>query len=351
MKILVYGAGVVGSYYAARLQSAGNEVTIVARRGRADEIREHGIVLEAHDDQQRSVVPVNVVEALSPNEFYDLVIIAVRRNQISGVLPSLGANTKTPNLLFLGNNSTGPDEMVATLGRNRVLLGFGAVAGVKQSYIIRYLAETPGESRRVIIGEIDGSETPRLRRIAWAFERTEFQVLFEKDIVSWLITHAAVIIPFVYALYLANGDNYRLARTRDGVVLALRAVRECFKVLQTHKIPITPKHLRVFDWVPEPLLVTVVRGLMNTRRAELGLAAHANAAHDEMHVLAQGLQDLIRRSSVPTAAFDQLMTYDNPVESPMLDARSAIPLDWSGVWASLGSAAVGLLVLRRILFP
>ncbi len=46
MRILFYGAGVLGSLYAARLQEARQEVSILARGQRLADIREHGIVLE-----------------------------------------------------------------------------------------------------------------------------------------------------------------------------------------------------------------------------------------------------------------------------------------------------------------
>jgi 2-dehydropantoate 2-reductase len=46
MKILVYGAGVLGSLYGARLKQSGQDVTILARGQRLAEIRTHGIVLE-----------------------------------------------------------------------------------------------------------------------------------------------------------------------------------------------------------------------------------------------------------------------------------------------------------------
>lgn len=46
LNVLVYGAGVLGSLYAARLQQSGCNVSILARGQRLAELREHGIVLE-----------------------------------------------------------------------------------------------------------------------------------------------------------------------------------------------------------------------------------------------------------------------------------------------------------------
>jgi len=49
MRILVYGAGVVGSQYAALLHRAGHDVSLLARGQRLADLREHGIVLQAVD--------------------------------------------------------------------------------------------------------------------------------------------------------------------------------------------------------------------------------------------------------------------------------------------------------------
>ncbi len=46
MKILVYGAGVIGTLYAARLQESGQQVTLLARGQRLADVRRHGLTLE-----------------------------------------------------------------------------------------------------------------------------------------------------------------------------------------------------------------------------------------------------------------------------------------------------------------
>ncbi len=46
LKYLFFGAGVLGSVYAAKLHEAGVDVTVVARDKRFADIKEHGIVLE-----------------------------------------------------------------------------------------------------------------------------------------------------------------------------------------------------------------------------------------------------------------------------------------------------------------
>ena len=74
-KILVYGAGPLGSLFAARLQQGGNDVSILARGQRLDDLREYGVVLVDVQTQEKSVTRVNIVEALAPKDAYDLVLV------------------------------------------------------------------------------------------------------------------------------------------------------------------------------------------------------------------------------------------------------------------------------------
>jgi pyruvate/2-oxoglutarate dehydrogenase complex dihydrolipoamide dehydrogenase (E3) component len=66
MKILVYGAGVIGTLYAARLQQAGHQVTVLARTLRLADIRRHGLVLEDVVTGLRSVTYVSMRSGFMP---------------------------------------------------------------------------------------------------------------------------------------------------------------------------------------------------------------------------------------------------------------------------------------------
>src|SRR5882724_8027928 len=96
MNILVYGAGVIGSVYAARLQEAGYTVSLLARGERAVALRAQGIVLENASTGQRTTTRVSLVEHLAPTDSYDVVIVAVRLNQLASILPDLAANHQIP---------------------------------------------------------------------------------------------------------------------------------------------------------------------------------------------------------------------------------------------------------------
>src|SRR5512145_1192700 len=104
MNILVYGAGVLGSLYAARLKESGQNVSILAREQRLVDLRKHGILVEDPITGKSTITRVNVVDSLAPEDAYDLIIVFVRKNQLTDVLPVLAANRYTASILFMLNN-------------------------------------------------------------------------------------------------------------------------------------------------------------------------------------------------------------------------------------------------------
>lgn len=351
MEILVYGAGVVGSQYAARLRQAGHMVSLLARGLRAVELREHGIVLEAANSGRIETVHVSVKETLEEDDRFELVIIALRKNQIAEALPVLAANHQTPNLLFLGNNPIGLTEIVNAVGRERVLLGFGGVGGMRHGFTIRYYARPGRIYGRTYLGELDGSASSRLINIAIALTEARLNPELVPNMDAWLKSHAALISPLALAVYSAGGDTYRLARTPDSLLLAVRAVRESLGVLRALNIPVLPTVFRLLQWLPEPLLVALLRGLVNTQAAEINIAGHANAARDEMWSIADDFAALVKASGRQAFALEELRSWLDPATPPLAEGSASLPVDtralWIGAGILFGMAAALLLGTRR----
>jgi 2-dehydropantoate 2-reductase len=291
------------------------------------DIREHGIVLEDGDTGQRTTTRIKAVEHLAPDDAYDLVVVLMRKNQVSAILPTLAANRHTPSVLFMGNNVTGPDEMIEALGQERVLLGFPGAAGHREGHVVTVKVAS-GRQQPTTFGELDGRTTPRLRQIVEAFKSARFPVAISPNMDAWLKTHVAEVGPAASAIYLAGGDNYRLANTRDGLVLMVRAIREGYRVLRALGVPITPANHKIFDWIPEPILVALMRRLLNTKTAEIEIAGHANAARDEFEHLANEFRTLARTTSVPTPALDRLYIYVDPAVPPLSEGSAQISPSW-----------------------
>ncbi len=308
MNILIYGAGVLGSLYAARLRKSGQNVSILARGQRLDDLRKHGIVIEDPIIQGSMTTDVNVVVSLAPNDAYDLIMVFVRKNQLTDILPVLAANRHTASILFMLNNATGPGQTIAALGRQRVLLGFPGAGGTREGNLIRATVLS-GVLQPTCLGELDGSLTPRVRRIARILKAAGFPTVIRSDMDAWLRTHVALVSPIANALYMMDGNIHQLAHSREGIQLMLRAIREGFQVLRSLDIPITPTRLRVFEIIPGPLMVSLLQRFLDTQYAELVIARHANAARDEMKQLGDEFRQFAELSSLETPYNDHLHSF------------------------------------------
>jgi 2-dehydropantoate 2-reductase len=319
----------MGSLYAARLKESGQDVSILARGQRLVDIREHGIVLEDVSIGNRTTTRVNVVERLDPGDACDLVVVMLPKNHVPEILPTLAANRYTPNVLFMFNNAAGPGEMINALGRERVLLGFPGAGGTRKGEIVRYRVVS-GRQQPTTFGELDGSTTPRLEQIAGVFKGAGFPVAISSQMDAWLKTHVAEVSPMANALFMAGGDNYRLARTRDAIVLMIRAIQEGYKILQELDIPIVPAKHKILKWIPEPVLVALMRRIFKSDEMA-DLIGHAHAARDEMKQIADEFKILARSASIPTPALDRLHTYTDLDTQPVADGSTRISMKWRGV--------------------
>jgi ketopantoate reductase len=344
MRILVYGAGPLGSVFAARLQEGGNDVSLLARGQRLADLREHGIVLHDVVTDLWTTTRVDAVERLEPEDAYDLIIVIMRKNNALDILPILAANRHSPNVLFLMNSAAGPDALVEALGRDRVLIGFPSSGGYREGHVVHCIAGQEGNEAAVPFGEVDGRVTERTRAVARALASAPgYTAEIRQDMDAWLKYHVALLMPSIApALYMCGTDRKRLAATRDAVVLAVRAAREGFRVLRELGYPVTPSKYRVFQWLPEPLLVAVLQRYLSHDLMEVALVQHAEAARDEVRHLAGEFLALARQTSVPTPAIDRLYPCLDPETPSMPEGSAEIGMDWRGVWIGVG-ALVGVL--------
>ena len=105
MRILVFGAGVIGSVYAGKLLQAGHEVVMLARGRRLSDLQAHGLVLEEAESGNRTVLVVRSVGEPAPDDRYEVVLVPVRSEQLASTLPVLTAMNDGSDVLFFGNTA------------------------------------------------------------------------------------------------------------------------------------------------------------------------------------------------------------------------------------------------------
>lgn len=292
MRLLILGAGVLGSFYAVKLLACGHDVTVFARGRRAVQLRASGLVVQ---ERGRGCLRarVGVIESLHPEASFDHVLVLVRNDQVESVLPFLAASKATPNLVFMFNNLAGPQRLVDVLGRDRIVLGFPGAAGQRAADGSVVATVLPALIQKTTLGELDGLSTVRIRALAAALKAAGFPTAISSQMDAWLKTHVALVSPIADAFYAAGGDLKSLADSNVRVIEMLHTIRQALSALRAQGIPVTPAKLRGLELLPDWLLVGACRWALRTSYADLIVARHATVAREEMAVLSKQLQKLI----------------------------------------------------------
>lgn len=312
-KILVIGAGVNGSVCAAGLCNAGIDVTVLARGKRYEELQDEGIVIEDPFKNKRSVTKVPIIKRLDPNDLYDYVLVVVRKNQVADLLPVLAQNP-SPNIVFMGNNLSGPEEIIKALGKDRVMLGFVFAGGTRDGNIIRAIV-FKSALLAVPFGEVDGKITPRLERLAGIFRQAGFRIKISTNILDFLATHGAGVALAAQLLIKHGCDTAALAQSRDDLKRLVDARREAHRVLRTLGHTITPLSEAVMGMIPAGLQIAGLRMLLNSKFGKV-VCSHASQSLDEMCQLAMELQALVDQASFPAPAIRKVLGQRPSIASP-----------------------------------
>jgi 2-dehydropantoate 2-reductase len=304
-RILVLGGGVIGSVYASWLAQAGHQVTVLGRGQHLSDLRDQGLVTVDRGTSQRTTTRVATCDHLAPDDQYDLLIVAVRLEQVAEVLPIISANTVIPTVLFLLNNAFGARQFAEALGADRVVLGFPGIGGQRKSGTIEYyvLPQQP-----TTLGEVSGHITPRLRELAEVVQATGHPVTLTSQMDAWLKTHAVFMSCVTAAIDQARGDSVGLACNRRQVATMVRAIREGFAALRRQGTPVTPTNLAVlFGWMPSWFAVRYWQRALRGPIGTLAIGPHARAAREEMAAVAAQVLTLLQPASKDIPTLRQLL--------------------------------------------
>ena len=197
VKIAVVGAGAIGAFVGASLARAGEDVTLVARGEHLHAMRRSGVrVTSEHGDFTAHPAATNDIASVGT---VDVVILALKAHQLGDVLDSLPALFDERTAVIAMQNGlpwwyferlAGPFgglrlESIDPAGRIASTIAAERAIGC----VIYAAAEIvkPGVVRRIgisrfMLGELDGSMTPRLRAIAAACVAGGLDVPLDIDI-------------------------------------------------------------------------------------------------------------------------------------------------------------------------
>lgn len=306
LKILIYGAGVIGSIFAGKLALAGNNITILARGKRFEELKNDGIVLVNPKTQKVERVTINVIDTLLTNDQYDYIIVVMQRTQVDNILSILSQNC-SENIVFVVNTASGYDKWVTAVGKDRLMIAFPSAGGERKDGKVYYFIGK-GIKRAfqtTTFGEYSGERTNRVETLIKLFNQAKIPSVFCKHIDAWQKTHVALVTNIANALYKFDCDNFKLGRSYKDIKQMIKGIQEGRKVLRKNGVKLTPSKLLWLD-LPTSVLAIFFSIFMRTTLAETTMAKHCVVAKSEMIQLQQEFDELIIKSGVNTPAIDEL---------------------------------------------
>ena len=84
MRILIIGAGVLGSNLAKKIKK-GNDVTILARNKTYENLKNNGLIIK-HKLGKKSVDHFNVIDKLEENDIYDVIFVVSRFSSLDSIV-------------------------------------------------------------------------------------------------------------------------------------------------------------------------------------------------------------------------------------------------------------------------
>lgn len=240
MKILIFGAGVLGCNLARNLFRAGKDVTLLARGEWAEEIRKNGLRIKDKLSPRVSITRIPVVTELKPEDSYDVIFAVLRCTQIDAVTDVLRANA-TKNLVFVGNN-VNARALAGSLPEKNVMFAFSLSAGHRERDRVASI-----DLRKITIGQLpDAPSNERL--IGEIFGGTKYKVVYQPDMEDYLLCHAAFVIPAAFACYKTDGNLKKLRGNTEYLNRLIDANIEGYRAIKNagHEIlPETTGILRV----------------------------------------------------------------------------------------------------------
>ena len=307
MKVLIYGAGVIGGQLAHALCACGNDVTVIALGAWAETLRTKGLRIRHFIQRKDTVDYPRILESLD-GERYDVVFAVMQYRQMERILSDL-AEVNSPIVVLTGNNLSA-SEMEARIlesspAAKTVLFGFGSTAGTRENGRLTTVHTGDG---RLTIGKAHEEVPDTVKSVLrQAFSGGRLSMVYCDNMDAWLKYHAAFILPVVYLCYKTGCDLKKSNRTERKLMLA--AVRDAYHLLMTLGYPVRPvgDEKSLEPGLANAMIKLVIYWMSRTRLGALCTTEHCRHAPGEMEDL-DGAFEMIREkmSDYPMPEFDRL---------------------------------------------
>ena len=293
MRLLIYGAGVIGSLYGVLLSESGNDVTVYARGKRLQALLERGLQYKSKKSVKKAAV--NIISRLEPEDYYDFIFLAVRETQLYTALNELNEN-KSPTIVTMVNSLDRYEKWENICGKGRIFPAFpGAGGGFENGILDAKL--TPRMIQRTTLAEIDGRKSERLKRLVGLFKKAGIPYQIVSDMHAWQICHLGMVVPIADAYYESDNPE-QVGKDKRIMQKTARQIKLNFIKISEKGIALSPRKMWLFKIFPIPLLTFGLRIAFQSEFGDKFMYRHSMKASDEMRQLHKQFYGYLNTTSV-----------------------------------------------------
>jgi len=260
MRIAVIGAGGIGAIYGASLAKAGADVTFVARGAHLAAMRERGLKVEG-DRGEMHISPAQATDDPSDIGPVDIVLFCVKLWDVesagAAIRPIIGPKTA---VIPLQNGVDAHERLIPVLGREAVMGGTAFVTG---SIVAPGIVRQTGTYQRMTFGELDGTISPRGKRLTELCAAAEFEGVLSPD----------VLVPLANVNALTRAPLGKYRADPDTWSLVLGSVHETVAVGRAEGINLAPdaadQAIALIRSMPDHHMTSMGNDLLRGNRLEL----------------------------------------------------------------------------------
>lgn len=268
MKVLVYGAGAMGLYFAGRLAQAGHEIYLKTR----SEWGEPTLTLQSPHQTNEVVALSGIFTEVPESLDVDVVILATKAWQISDVVKDLrGKISSGAAILTVQNGITAPENASEFLEESSIVASTCVVIVQRTAPgVVKLL----GHEAKLVAGEFVSRNGKGLSTVIDLFKNTPIEVTGTDDIRRALWKKLALISSYG-AVGAVSNLSVGQTRSHESTRQMVRdSMDECAQVARAHGVDVTESDIAdIFaiytDGFEEATTSSMQRDLAEGRPSEL----------------------------------------------------------------------------------
>ena len=281
MRILIYGAGVIGSLYAVLFAETGYDTSIYARGKRLEFLKKNGLLYKKNQNIRRA--KATILGELSDNDAYDFILLTVRENQLYEALAEL-KNNKSNIIVTMVNSLDSYKKWEDIVGKGRILPAFPGAGGSINNDGILDAALTPRMIQPTTFAEISGNKSEKTKQFSKILRHAHIPYQKVVDMHMWQLCHLAMVVPIADAYYEADCPE-RAGRDWKTMKKTARRLKRNFTFLRKQKGKLSPWKMNIFCFLPLSFLTIMLAVTFGSSFGDKFMYQHAMKAPDEMREL------------------------------------------------------------------